>query len=166
MLCKTICPALGFKQHGICLTFIFPVIFIQNSCTPSKKDPGPAPLPGYMVTARWFPQGGHAGADVPVPSSSCSWSRTGRSFTSSEPHPWSSLLWRWEGCKVRTACLGLGDRGCPALLRPWGFALRLVWEGKGPRHCVILVLNKIWDLVVILRGHSHLYIVKDGPTLI
>lgn len=27
MLCQTICPALCFKQHGTCLTFIFPVIF-------------------------------------------------------------------------------------------------------------------------------------------
>ena len=102
MLCQTICPALCFKQHGTCLTFIFPVIFILNSFTPSEKDPGHAPLPGCMVTAHWFPQGGHAWADVSVPSSSCSWSRTGRSFTSSKPHPWSSLLWRWEGCKVRT----------------------------------------------------------------
>lgn len=63
-------------------------------------------------------------------------------------------------------CFGLGERGCPALLGSRGFALRLVWEAKEARHCVILVLNKIWDLAVIFRGHSHLYIVKDGPTLI
>lgn len=42
-------------------------------------------------------------------------------------------------------------------------SLRLVWEVKGARHCVILVLNKIWDLAVILRGHSHLYIVMIDP---
>lgn len=72
-------------------------------------------FPDVVVTALWFPQGGQAWADVSVPSSSYSGSRTGRSVASSEPRARSSFLWRWEGGKVSTVCVG------PALSRRASF---------------------------------------------
>lgn len=121
------------------------------------------------VTALWFPQGGPAWADVSVPSSSYSGSRTGRSVASSEPRPRSSLLWRWEGGEVSTVCVGRREPGplpcCDRAGQP-RVSVRLVWRCRGQGTAILLVTKSGVYLVVVLRRHSHPFIAKEGRAFI
>lgn len=79
---------------------LFLILLSLNSCELTTKDPGHATLQMWSSQTHWFLQGGHARADVSVPSSSWSWRGSWRSFTSYEAHSRRPLLWRREGDKV------------------------------------------------------------------
>lgn len=133
---------------------LFLILVSLNSRELTTKDPGHATLQMWLSQTHWFLQGGHAWADVSVPSTSWSWRGSRRSFTSSEACSRRPLLWRWEGDKVSPVSwvvLSCSKRLHP----PFDTGSRGLRESHGE-------IPKSGTL----SGHRHLCIVRRVPSFI